>query len=128
MRMAVDASALRAILLGEPEADVLLAKLLGATRAWISPINWWEVQVRMRSIYGEAGEVKSDVWMESLGLIVEPVTLAQAQAAAAAFSRYRGRPTRLNLGDTFAYALAQVKGVPLLYKGNDFQHTDVRPV
>jgi ribonuclease VapC len=125
--MAVDASALLAILLGEPDSDIFLAKLLGATKAWISPINWWEVQVRMRSIYGEAGEVKSDVWMESLGLIVEPVTLAQAQTAVAAFSRYKGRPTRLNLGDTFAYALAHVKGVPLLYKGGDFKRTDIEP-
>jgi ribonuclease VapC len=126
VRMAVDASAVLAILLGEPDAEVLLAKLLGATKAWISPINWWEVQVRMRSLYGEAGEVKSDVWMESMGLVVEPVTPAQAQTAAAAFSRYKGRPSRLNLGDSFAYALANEKGVPLLSKGNDFIHTDVR--
>jgi hypothetical protein len=34
----------------------------------------------------------------------------------------------LNYGDCFSYALATVKGEPLLYKGNDFVHTDVRSV
>jgi ribonuclease VapC len=33
----------------------------------------------------------------------------------------------LNFGDCFAYALAKATGQPLLYKGNDFTHTDVTP-
>ena len=125
MTVAVDASAILAILFGEPDATVYLSKLLAATKALISPVNWWEVQVRMRTRYGEAGEKKSASWMESVGILVEPVTLEQARLALTAFARYQGRPARFNLGDCFAYALAQSKGTPLLFKGNDFAETDV---
>ncbi|MEO8656974.1 MAG: type II toxin-antitoxin system VapC family toxin [Bryobacteraceae bacterium] len=128
MRIVVDASALLAVLLGEPDADDYLSKLLTADQAWISPVNWWEVQVRMRSRHGEAGELKSAAWMKDLGLVVEPTTLEQARFALAAFARYQGRPARLNLGDCFAYALAQVKDAPLLFKGDDFKRTDIRSV
>lgn len=125
MRMVVDSSALLAILLDEPECEVYLAKLLGATKAWISPVNWWEVQVRMRARYGDAGETRSAAWMEEIGLIVEPVTAAHAQTAVSAFARFQGRPARLNLGDCFAYALVQAKNVPLLYKGDDLKRTGI---
>jgi ribonuclease VapC len=33
----------------------------------------------------------------------------------------------LNIGDCFAYALAVATGHPLLFKDDDFIHTDVRP-
>jgi ribonuclease VapC len=125
MKLAVDASALLSILLGEPDAEIYLSKLLAANTAWLSPVNWWEVQVRMRSLYGEAGESKSAAWMESVGLIVEPLTASQAKIATDAFARFQGRPARLNMGDCFAYALAQAKKAPLLYKGKDFAHTDI---
>ena len=44
------------------------------------------------------------------------------------FGRGSGHPAGLNLGDCFAYALAKDTGEPLLYKGDDFVHTDVRSV
>jgi ribonuclease VapC len=127
VKLVVDASALLAILLDERDADQYLLKLLTAARAWISPVNWWEVQVRMRARYGAAGEAKSAAWLASSGIVVEPVTLAHARIAVAAFAKYRGRPARLNIGDCFAYALAREKDVPLLYKGSDFARTDVKP-
>jgi ribonuclease VapC len=58
-----------------------------------------------------------------------PVSVEQAQIARAAyrdFGRGSGHPARLNMGDCFAYALAIERGEPLLYKGDDFSHTDVR--
>jgi ribonuclease VapC len=125
MNMVADASALLAILLEEPDADRYLSKLLLAPKVWISSINWWEVQVRMRSRYGEAGESIASRWMTQTGVVVEPVTLRQAEIALSAFTRYQGRPARLNMGDCFAYALASVKSAPLLFKGNDFMKTDV---
>ena len=126
MTIAVDASALLAILLNEPDADQYEAKLMSAATLWISPVNWWEVQAIMLVRHGAAGEAKSSAWMDRIGIAVAPVTLAEAQIACAAFVKYRGRPARLNMGDCFAYALAQSKGVPLLYKGNDFKQTDVK--
>lgn len=63
-------------------------------------------------------------------MIIEPVTEAQVRVARVAyrdFGKGSGHPARLNFGDCFAYALAKVTGEPLLYKGDDFPHTDVEP-
>ena len=126
MKIAVDASALLAILLNEPDGDHYLNRLLSASSIWITPINWWEVQARMRAVYGPEGEARSDEWMRSIGLRVVSTTLAHAKIAAQASAKFRGRPARLNMGDCFAYALAVSNNIPLLYKGNDFALTDVR--
>ena len=55
----------------------------------------------------------------------------EADAAFAAFIAYgkcSGHPARLNFGDIFSYALAKVRGLPLLFKGQDFSQTDIAPV
>jgi ribonuclease VapC len=125
VKLAVDASALLAILFREGEAQQYSKKLLEAQAAWISPVNWWEVHVRAFAHLGATGESEADALMTKLGVQVEPVTLEHAREALSAFRRYRGRPARLNMGDCFAYALAKAKGVPLLYKGSDFAATDI---
>jgi ribonuclease VapC len=54
----------------------------------------------------------------------------EAQTALEAFSRYgkgRGHPAQLNLGDCFAYAAAKNYRTSLLFKGEDFNNTDIRP-
>jgi ribonuclease VapC len=68
-------------------------------------------------------------FLERAGTVVEPVDAAQVRQARLAFSRYgRGRHrAALNFGDCFAYALAVTRGEPLLFKGDDFSDTDVRP-
>jgi ribonuclease VapC len=48
-----------------------------------------------------------------------------AYAAFVAFGKGSGHPASLNFGDLFSYALAKVRGLPLLYKGDDFAQTDV---
>ena len=60
----------------------------------------------------------------------EPVAPGQAaadaaQAAFVAYSKGNGHPAGLNFGDVFSYALAKMQGLPLLYKGDDFAHTDI---
>jgi ribonuclease VapC len=63
-------------------------------------------------------------------ITVEPVTEAQARIAREAyrdFGKASGHPARLNFGDCFAYALAKVTGEPLLFKGDDFARTDIKP-
>ena len=72
-----------------------------------------------------------DELVKEAGLVIEPVTEAQARIARDAyrdFGRRSGHPAQLNFGDCFAYALAKVMGEPLLFKGDDFSHTDVTPV
>ena len=64
------------------------------------------------------------------GVAIEPVTAEQARLARRAYRTYgrgSGSPARLNLGDCFAYALAKAASEPLLFKGEDFPHTDIEP-
>ena len=115
------------MLLDEPDAAQYLSRLLVAATVRMSPVNWREVQVRMRTRYGPGGEATAARWMTQVGIVVEPVTLRQAELALAAYARYHGRPAKLNMGDCFAYALARDKDLPLLYKGEDFVKTDLTP-
>ena len=56
-----------------------------------------------------------------------PAELAAALDARLRFSRGSGHPAKLNFGDCFAYALAKTRNLPLLFKGDDFIHTDIVP-
>lgn len=70
-----------------------------------------------------------DALVDALHIEVEPVTVEQGVIARAAyrdFGKGSGHPARLNFGDCFAYALAIATDRPLLFKGDDFIHTDVR--
>ena len=70
-----------------------------------------------------------DVFLRQAGIQVVPVTAAQAVIARDAcrdFGKASGHPAGLNHGDCFSYALAKEMDDALLYKGQDFVHTDVR--
>jgi ribonuclease VapC len=71
-----------------------------------------------------------DELVERFDIRIEPVTAEQAKIARQAyrdFGKGSGHPAGLNFGDCFSYALAREKREPLLWKGNDFGHTDVWP-
>src|SRR5262249_21962334 len=71
-----------------------------------------------------------NVLIKEAQIIIEPVTEAQARVAREAyrdFGKASGHPAKLNFGDCFTYALAKVLGEPLLFKGDDFAHTDIKP-
>jgi ribonuclease VapC len=73
---------------------------------------------------------KLDDLIESAKITLEPVTAEQARIARQAYRDYgkgSGHPANLNFGDCFSYALARDKREPILYKGDDFVHTDLRP-
>lgn len=125
MKIVADASAVLAVLMAEPDAADYLSRLAASTGVLMSPVNWWEVQVRMHGAYGDAGIATASEFLSDVGAVVEPITARHAEIAMRAFTRFRGRPARLNMGDCFAYALAKAKNAPLLYKGADFSHTDV---
>ncbi len=67
--------------------------------------------------------------IQSLGLTIEPVSVAHLGLARDAYLRYgKGMNVAgLNYGDCFSYALAKDSGEPLLFKGDDFTHTDITP-
>lgn len=122
----VDASALVAILLEEPEAQTFRELLLLNPGARLSPVGYWEAATRLRSLRGERGVVELDVVVDGLGLAITPATDVTARLASEAERAFGKRSAaRLNLGDCFAYALAKELNAPLLYKGEDFARTDI---
>lgn len=128
--MFVDASALTAILVGEDEADDLLARLKQAPRRMISPLAVWETTVAVaRRLDLPLFEARTAVreYLALAAIIVMPVPPEVGEGALDAFERYgKGRyPASLNFGDCFAYACARHFGVPLLFKGDDFSQTDI---
>src|SRR5262249_40592263 len=122
----VDASALLAILLHEPERVAFRDKLRQATTVAMSPVNVWETLVRARSALGDSGIQDAEALLSAYEIEIVPIGPAEARAAVDAHARFGRRTTAgLNFGDCFAYALAKSRSAPLLYKGDDFGKTDV---
>ncbi|MBJ3786270.1 type II toxin-antitoxin system VapC family toxin [Devosia sediminis] len=128
--MFVDASAVIAILGGEDDANSLVQKLERAQRALMSPLALYETVAglaRKRDCSVEEAQALVDVFIEEARVEVVEISSTIGRAAIAAFAQYgKGRhKADLNMGDCFAYACARIHGVPLLFKGNDFMHTDI---
>lgn len=122
--MIVDSSAVIAVLRGEPESIDFIDLML-ANECRMSAASWLEAAMVAD---GSASTDAYDELIESAAISVEAVTFDQARAARRAFQRYgkgSGSPARLNFGDCLAYALSATSGEPLLFKGDDFIHTDV---
>ena len=131
--MFVDASAIVAILTRESEADNLADTIEKARTPITSPIAIFEATLGVcRKRHASVEEAEQDVgeFLELAGVRIEPITDKEARTALAAFSRYgkgRGHPAQLNLGDCFAYAMAKNARTGLLFKGEDFDKTDILP-
>ncbi|HEX6014947.1 MAG TPA: type II toxin-antitoxin system VapC family toxin [Geminicoccaceae bacterium] len=128
--MIVDSSALLAILFGEPDRERYAEALDAAPSARLSAVNLVEAAVRVDMGRNPIASDAFDDLIKEACITIEPVTAEQtylARRAYRAYSRGSGSPARLNLGDCFAYALAKATGEPLLFKGDDFGHTDVEP-
>jgi ribonuclease VapC len=129
--MFVDASAIVAILTRESEADNLADTIEKARTPITSPIAIFEATLGVcRKRHASVEEAEQDVgeFLELAGVRIEPITDKEARTALAAFSRYgkgRGHPAQLNLGDCFAYAMAKNARTELLFKGEDFDKTDI---
>ena len=126
--MIVDTSAIMAILQKEPEAPTFGAALTEGARIAISAATLAELCVVAESRAGAAVWAEVEALMADAAIEVVPFTAGQAALAREGWRRFgKGRhPAGLNLGDCFAYALAQERGEPLLFKGGDFALTDVR--
>ncbi|HWZ67724.1 MAG TPA: type II toxin-antitoxin system VapC family toxin [Stellaceae bacterium] len=128
--MIVDTSALIAILRDEPEAPACAKAIEDAPRRRISAANLVEAAIVIDASRDPVASRRFEDLLREAQLVVEPVTEAQARIAREAyrdFGRGSGHPARLNLSDCFAYALARATGEPLLFKGDDFSHTDIAP-
>ncbi|MFC3227907.1 type II toxin-antitoxin system VapC family toxin [Marinibaculum pumilum] len=127
--MIVDASALLAILLDEPEGAAFANAIAADPHPLMSAVNWLEAAIRVDGSGDLLAVQDFEALVEASRIAVLPVTMAQAQEARRAYARFgKGRhPASLNFGDCFAYALARERAEPLLFKGQDFSRTDITP-
>jgi ribonuclease VapC len=127
--MVVDSSALVAILRREPEAARFTRAILHDSVRLMSAANLLEAGIVIDHQAGPSAGRRVDAFVERAGIGIEPVTEAQVRIARQAYLEFgRGNhPAGLNFGDCIAYALAKTTGEPLLFKGDDFARTDVRP-
>jgi ribonuclease VapC len=122
--IAVDTSALMAIVLNEPEADACIAALASEDDLLISAGTVAEALIV--SARRNVGEELARL-IDGLGFEIVTVTAASARRIAQAYARWGkgANPAALNFGDCFAYEVAKEHGCRLLYVGDDFSRTDV---
>jgi ribonuclease VapC len=124
--IAIDTSAVIAVVLREPSAGYLVTALETADARVISHLSVLEaIMVLSRAV--SQPQTVVDGYLLEAGIETRDFDAAQAQWARHAFLTYgKGRhPARLNFGDCIAYALAKNLAVPLLYVGEDFKNTDI---
>ncbi len=128
--MVVDTSALIAILLGEPETIFFVRMLAHDPKKMISAFNALESAIVIEAKKGEAGGRELDLLLHRARIEIIALNGHQIDLALAAWRKFgkAHHPAGLNIADCCPYALAKYSGEPLLYKGNDFSQTDIRPV
>jgi ribonuclease VapC len=127
--MIIDASALVAVVRNEAGADRFFRALSdpGEPKR-MSAANYLEAAIVIDGSRSPIASRGFDDAVAAAGIAIEPVTQEQAEIARAAyrdFGKGSGHPAGLNFGDCFAYALAKSMREPLLFKDDDFSHTDV---
>ena len=125
----VDTSALIAISFGEPDKALFEGMLAADPACFISAVNAHEAASLLRARQGQAAEERFWWLLADLAIEIIPFDEVQVRAAVMAYGRFgKGiHPrARLNICDCAAYALAKTLDAPLLFKGDDFSHTDLR--
>ncbi len=127
--MVVDTSAILVVLFEEPEADTFLRHLRAAVRPLLSAANWLELAIVIDGRKGPQWLPALDAILDGLDVVTVPVSLSQVRIARDAYRVFGkgNHPAGLNYGDCFAYALAKQRDLPLLFKGEHFPLTDLRP-
>ncbi len=113
----------------EAEATEFARLIERAAHSHISAVSYVEAAAVIDSNKDPIVSRRFDEFIEEAQIMIEPVTESQARIARQAyrdFGKASGHPAKLNFGDCFSYALAKVKGEPLLFKGKDFSQTDLK--
>lgn len=129
--MVVDTSALVAIMGDEPERHRFNSVIEAAVATYVSAASLLETRIVLFARSGDSAVLALDAFLLKSGMIVTEVSPRIADIAFDAYRRYgkgTGHGAALNYGDCFSYALAKHLGAPLLFKGDDFSHTDIRAV
>jgi ribonuclease VapC len=125
--MVIDTSAIIAILLDDPERAAFDRQIELDPIRLISAVGRVEAGMVIEARKGEAGRRLLDRFLRLIATDIVAVTPEQAEMALEACRRFgKGRHRAgLNIGDCFAYAAAKATGEKLLFKGDDFTHTDI---
>jgi ribonuclease VapC len=123
-----DTSAIVAIAFAEPEREAFVQVLQRSDRVLVSTVSVVEARMVVHGRRGQRAVVLvDDIIRLPIFEVIAPgeAEVDAAYAAFVAFGKGSGHPAGLNFGDVFSYALAKVRGLPLLFKGNDFSETDI---
>jgi len=126
--MVIDASALLAILFGEPEAPRLLLAVEATDARHLAAPSLVELSAVVLARKGMPGEIALDALLQRLEIDVVPMSPEAAVAARSAYRRFGkgiGNPGVLNFGDCLVYGVAATRGEAVLCKGGDFALTDI---
>lgn len=128
--MVIDTSAIVAAIADEPDSGIYRSAIKSARSRLISAVTLLETEIVIYARRGSDAVAILRELIERAGIAIVPFDGAMAELALDAFSRYgkgRGHKAQLNILDCAAYALAKSRDLPLLFKGNDFTQTDVKP-
>jgi ribonuclease VapC len=127
--MIIDTSAIIAILLKEAECDRFIDAIAADPVRLMSAINVLEAAVVIEARKREQGGRELDLLLHKARIEIAPFTVEQMDEARAAWRKYGkgNHPAGLNFCDCCAYALSKVSREALLFKGRDFEQTDVLP-
>lgn len=130
MSFVIDTSAVVAIIKGESDATAFASMLALDVPKLMSSGTLMECGIVMGGKFGMEGQESLHVLLTGTNVEVVACDQHQVEIGSKAylnFGRGSGHPAKLNFGDCFAYALARTRNLPLLFKGDDFVHTDVEP-
>jgi ribonuclease VapC len=129
--MFIDTSVIVALLASEPDAASFAERIARAKTKLTSGLVVLEASMRLGTLLDVdpiVVEKRIQSLLDEAGISIVAINGGVAKKAVAAFSRFgkgRGHPAQLNLADCMSYACAEAYRVPLLFKGNDFSHTDI---
>lgn len=127
--MVLDTSAIIATITSEPDSSRFRAAMLAAESLLISSVAVLETRIVLFARLGPDGISLFDDLLANAGIVVVPFDDEMAKVAFDAFRRYgkgQGHPAQLNIIDCSVYALAKTRSQPLLFRGSDFDRTDIQ--
>jgi ribonuclease VapC len=126
----VDASAMVALALNEPEAAAIAAVIDRGEDLCTSPVAIYEAALAISRALDVPFKVSHNEILllirrgEMEIVLVSDITAYNALVAHHRFGKGR-HPAKLNMGDCFAYAVTKARHAKILFVGNDFTQTDL---